>query len=381
MIRIKRTGIVNIIEKALERSRAVVLLGPRQCGKTTLARQISNGCEYFDLESPSSAARLRNPMMTLEGLNGLIVIDEVQRMPELFPVLRVLLDRNPLPAKFLLLGSASPDLIKEASESLAGRVEFVDMAGFTIDEIPAEEHRRLWLRGGFPLSYLAGNDTDSLAWRENFIRTFLERDIRELGFNLPPAMLRRFLTMIAHYHGQVWNASAVASSLTLSAPTVRRYLDIMEGALVVRQLAPWFENVGKRIVKTPKVYIRDTGLLHYLLGIETKPALEAHPKYGASWEGFALEQVLHLTHQRNIYFWGTYGGAELDLLSIEHGRRIGYEFKCSETPASSKSIRIALDDLKLDELRIVFPGPKGFPIDNKISAITLDELHSRVRSE
>jgi len=339
-----------------------VLLGPRQCGKTTLARQFigSRSVEYFDLETPTDMARLRNPMMALERLQGLVVIDEVQRMPELFPVLRV-----------LLLGSASPDLVRGVSESLAGRVELVDMAGFTIDELPQDTIQRLWLRGGFPLSYLARGEADSFAWREDFLRMFLERDIRQLGFNLSPAMLRRFLTMIAHYHGQRWNASAIASALDLSAPTVRRYLDIMEGALVIRQLPPWFENVGKRVVKAPKVYIRDSGLLHALLGLESERDLEGHPRYGASWEGFALEQVLHLTERRNVYFWATYGGAELDLLVMEHGRRLGYEFKCSENPRITKSMRVAMADLKLDQLFVVYPGRAAFPLDESIEAVPL----------
>lgn len=376
MMNIERNTLAKRIEKALERSRGVVLLGPRQCGKTTIAHGIRTiaPVEYFDLESPADITRLQNPMMTLERLSGLIVIDEVQRMPELLPVLRVLLDRKPLPAKLLLLGSASPELIKESSESLAGRIEFVDMTGFTIDELNNDEQSRLWLRGGFPLAYLAENDADSMAWRESFMRTFLERDIRELGFNLPAATLRRFLTMIAHYHGQTWNASAIASSLDMSAPTIRRYLDIMDGALIVRQLNSWCENVGKRIVKAPKVYIRDTGLLHSLLGIKTRSDLEAHPKYGASWEGFALEQLLHIKSQRNVYFWGTYGGAELDLLTVERGQRVGYEFKCTETPAPTKSMRMAIADLKLDKLNIVYPGKTGFPIDDHISAVTLSEI-------
>jgi predicted AAA+ superfamily ATPase len=353
-----------------------VLLGPRQCGKTTIARQVTKErpADYFDLESPADAARLRNPLMALRRLRGLIVIDEVQRMPELLPVLRVLLDRRPLPARVLLLGSASPGLIKGSSESLAGRVEFIDMQGFTVDEVPVDRRQRLWLRGGFPLAYLARSMADSAAWREGFVRAFLERDIPQLGFNLPGSMLRRFLTMIAHYHGQTWNASAIASSLDVSAPTVRRYLDIMEGALVVRQLPPWFENVGKRVVKAPKVYIRDSGLLHTLLGIETQADLEAHPKYGASWEGFALEQVLHLTGRRNVYFWATYGGAELDLLTIQHGQRVGYEFKCTEAPRVTKSMRVAMRDLKLDALRIVFPGDTGFPLAERIAAVTLSEM-------
>ncbi len=376
MVKLPRTRLLGAVDKALGRSRGVVLLGPRQCGKTTLARRIMEGREadYLDLESPVAVARLRNPMTALERLSGLIVIDEVQRMPELFPVLRVLLDRDPLPARILLLGSASPELVRGASESLAGRVEFVDMAGFTTDEIPSEQLSRLWLRGGFPLSYLAANEGDSMAWRESFVRSLLERDLRELGFDLPPAMLRRFLTMVAHYHGQTWNASAIASSLSVSAPTARRYLDILVGSLIVRQLPPWFENVGKRIVKAPKVYLRDPGILHYLLGIGSHAELEAHPKYGASWEGFALEEVLHLTAERNAYFWATYGGAELDLLITRNGRRIGYEFKSSEAPGITKSMRVAMHDLNLDELKIVFPGRFGFPLDRGIAAVTLDEL-------
>jgi predicted AAA+ superfamily ATPase len=382
MNEIPRPGLIQAVRTALDRSRGAVLLGPRQCGKTTLAHRVTERleAEYFDLESPADAARLRNPMTTLERLSGLIVIDEVQRMPDLFPVLRVLLDRKPLPASMLLLGSASPDLVKGASETLAGRVEFVDMSGFTVDEIAAPEHRRLWLRGGFPLSFLARTNTDSTAWRESFVRTFLERDIRELGFNLSSTLLRRFLTMVAHHHGQTWNASSISSSLDLSAPTVRRYLDLMTDALVVRQLPPWFENVGKRIVKSPKIYIRDTGLLHYLLGIESHRDLESHPKYGASWEGYALEQMLHLKRQRNVYFWATYGGAELDLLTVEGGRRVGYEFKCTESPAVTKSMRIAMADLELDHLYVVYPGARSFPLDDPIDAVSLTELANSART-
>jgi predicted AAA+ superfamily ATPase len=376
---ILRPSLLSTVNTALGRSRGVVLLGPRQSGKTTLARQVMENRvgDYFDLESPSDVARLRNPMMVLERLSGLIVIDEIQRMPDLYPLLRVLLDRKPLPSQFLLLGSASPDLVKGTSETLAGRVEFVDMAGFTVDEIPQCDWPRLWLRGGFPLSYLARSNSDSMAWRESFVRTFLERDIREIGFNLPSPMLRRFLTMVAHYHGQTWNASAIASSLGLSAPTVRRYLDVMTGGLVVRQLPPWFENAGKRIVKAAKVYIRDTGLLHYLLGIETQKDLESHPKYGASWEGYALEQVLHLTGKRNVYFWATYGGAELDLLTVEQGRRIGYEFKCSESPTLTKSMRVAMQDLKLDVIRVVYPGRQRFPLAERVDAVPLSDFCER----
>jgi hypothetical protein len=372
---LKRQELEEKIQKAIRRSPVTALLGPRQCGKTTLARRIAEaGAEYFDLESPADQARLQNPQLVLEGLKGLVILDEIQRMPSLMPLLRVLADRKPLPARFLILGSASPDLIKNSSESLAGRVEFVDMAGFSVDEVGLGDYERLWMRGGFPDSFLAGNDEHSWSWRENFIRTFLERDLPQLGVQIPSQVLRKFWTMVAHYHGQKWNGSEIAGSLGIGHATVRRHLDLLTGAFVIRQLPPWFENLGKRVVKSPKVFIRDSGLLHCLLNIPDKPALESHPKLGASWEGFVLEQLIGWAGERNAYFWGTHGGAELDLLLLVKGKRYGFEIKYSEAPATTKSMHVALGDLKLDRLWVVYPGNKSFAMDKKIECLSLKDM-------
>ena len=364
------------LETALRRSRIVALLGPRQCGKTTMARAIAveATAEYFDLEAPADEARLGNPMLALEPLGGLLVIDEVQRMPELFPVLRVLADRQPLPARFLLLGSASPDLIRGVSESLAGRVEFVEMEGFTPDDIGVENARRLWLRGGSPLSYLSGTEEDSFIWRESFIRTFLERDLRNLGSEVSPQLLRRFWTMLAHYHGQRWNGAELAGSLGVSAMTTRRHLDLLTRAFMVRQVPPWFENLKKRQVKAPKVYIRDTGLLHALLGIESMAGLEGHPKLGASWEGFALGLIMHHVRERDAYYWAVHSGPELDLLLIRGASRFGFEFRCADAPRQTSSMRTAIADLKLDRLFVVYPGTASYALGDKIEVVSVREL-------
>ena len=363
------------VRSALRRSRAVALLGPRQCGKTTLALHIAgqSAAEYFDLEDPTSEARLKDPKLALEKLKGLVVLDEIQRRPDILPVLRVLLDRRPLPARFLLLGSASPDIVRGASESLAGRVEFVSMSGFTPDETGGQMWR-LWLRGGLPRSYLAGNEKDSAKWRASYLTAFCERDLHLLGYDLPTSAVRRFLTMVAHYHGQTWNSSEVGRSLQMAHTTVRRYLDLMTGAFLVRQLPPWFENVGKRVVKAPKVYLRDSGLLHALLGMESRRELEGHPKLGASWEGFALEAVLRRFGDDYAYFWATHGGAELDLCVFKGGRRLGFEFKYTSSPQVTRSMRTAMDDLKLTHLYVVYPGTKKFPLAERITAMGLSDL-------
>ncbi|MBU0676884.1 MAG: ATP-binding protein [Verrucomicrobia bacterium] len=378
---IQRQGLIEEIGSALKRSRSVGLIGPRQCGKSTLAREIAalaDTSTFFDLEDPASEARLLDPKLALEGLRGLVVIDEIQRRPDLMPLLRVLLDRDPLPAKFLLLGSASPLLIRNASESLAGRIEFIEMRGFTLDEVGAENQRRAWLRGGFPLSYLAANELDSMKWRQSFLQAFIERDLALLGIDLPPVTVRRFLTMLAHYHGQTWNASELGRSLQLAHTTIKRYLDLMCGALLVRALPPWFENVGKRLVKSPKVYIRDSGLLHALLDLERMDQLESHPKLGASWEGFALEQVLASTGDRNACFWATHAGAELDLCLMSGTRRLGIEFKYTSAPATTKSMHAALTDLKLDHLYLVHPGADRFPLSGNITAIGLADARDEL---
>jgi predicted AAA+ superfamily ATPase len=378
---IERPELRAAIESRFRASPVVLLLGPRQCGKTTLARQLAGArrAEYFDLEAPGDAARLREPMTALAPLRGRVVIDEAQLMPELFAVLRVLADRRPQPARFLLLGSASPDLSARAADSLAGRVALVPMSGFDLSEVGAEAPRRLWWRGGFPRSFLARSDAESRRWRADFMQTFLERDLRRFGVQVAPAAMRRFWHMVAHHHGQIWNASEIGRSLGEAHTTVRRHLDVLSGAFVMRQLQPWFENIGKRQVKSPKVYVRDSGLLHELLGLPDFRALEAHPKLGASWEGFALEQVLQVTGDRDAYFWNTQGGAELDLLVFVNGRRYGFEFKYADAPRVEKSLRIARGDLGLARAFVVHPGPKSYPLDDWAEAVAIGELRARVR--
>lgn len=382
-MKVQRTSLSTTVLDALRRSRCVGLVGPRQCGKSTLAREIArreSAVAYFDLEDPTSAARLRDPKLALAPLHGLVVIDEVQRAPDLMPLLRVLLDRDPLPAKFLLLGSASPELIRGTSESLAGRIEFIEMRGFTLDELGPDSMQNLWRRGGFPLSFLAANERDSMKWRMAFIQSFVERDLRLLGMNLPPTAVRRFLTMIAHYHGQTWNASEVGRSLQLAHTTVKRYLDLLTDALLLRQLPPWFENVGKRVVKAPKVYVRDSGLLHALLGLERMEDIEGHPKLGASWEGFALETLLAWQDDPCPCFWGTHGGAELDLCWLGGGRRIGVEIKYTSTPSVTKSMRVVFDDLKLEHLYVVHPGVDSFPLAEHITAVGLASMRALLKT-
>ncbi|MCH7226220.1 ATP-binding protein [Haloferula sp. A504] len=373
---ISRPSYADLMREALRRTPVCALLGPRQCGKTTLARAIAGETEshYFDLESPRDRLRLQNPELALGALSGLVVLDEVQAMPELFPVLRVLADRPAAPARFLILGSASPQLIRQSSETLAGRVEFVDLHGFDIRETGIGAVASLWVRGGFPRSFLAASDEDSSAWREGFVRTFLERDLPQFGIRVGAQAMRRFWTMLAHSHGQLWNASELGRALGLSDKTVKSYLDDLTQTYMVRQLQPWFENLRKRQVKSPKIYLRDSGLLHHLLSLGNEAEISAHPKVGASWEGFALEQVLRIARPRDAYFWATQGGAELDLLVFEGGRRIGYEFKYSENPSITKSMRIAIRDLDLSELRIVCPGELRARLDDRIEVIGLAAL-------
>jgi len=329
---------------------------------------------YFDLESPKDLLRLQNPELALGELVGLVILDEIQIRPDLFPVLRVLADRADFPARFLILGSASPDLIQHASESLAGRVEFVDLHGFDLVETGLGSIDRLWLRGGFPRSFLAGDDADSVAWREGFVRTFLERDLPQFGIRVAAPAMRRFWTMLAHSHGQLWNGSELGRAMGLSDKTVKSYLDDLTRTYMVRQLQPWFENVGKRQIKSPKIYLRDSGLLHHLLSLGTSKELAGHPKVGASWEGFAMEQILRISRQHDAYFWATQGGAELDLLLFRQGRRIGFEFKYSEKPSITRSMRVALDDLKLDVLHIVCPGSVTAKLDARIEVHGLQTI-------
>ncbi len=373
---IDRPTYLDQLSIAVRRSPVTALLGPRQCGKTTLARMFGTDKQatHFDLESQPDLRRLQNPELMLGPLEGLVVLDEVQIMPTLFNVLRVLVDRPENQARFLLLGSASPDIIRNVSESLAGRVEFVELAGFDLREIGTEDWETLWLRGGFPRAFLAASDEDSLAWREGFIHTFLERDIPQLGITIPSTAMRRFWTMLAHYHGQTWNASELARSMGLSDKTVRSYLDILTGTFMVRQLQPWYANLSKRQVKAPKIYLRDSGLLHSLLSLPDHYSLVGHPRVGASWEGFVLEQVLRAIRPSEAYFWATHNGAEIDLFFQHRGRRYAVEVKFSEAPTITRSMRIALEDLALDHLWIVYPGPHTYPVHDKITVWSFQKL-------
>ena len=375
---IQRMAYFQTIQQRLLENPIVSLVGPRQTGKSTLARRVADTSaktvHFFDLESPTDLARLAQPELVLRPLQGLVILDEVQRRPDLFPLLRVLADRPDIPARFLILGSASPELMKASSESLAGRVSFIDVTGFSLAELGAEALSRLWWRGGFPRAFLASSDRATRQWLEDFRRTFLERDIPQLGIQVPAVTLGRFWTMVAHYHGQVLNLAELARSLGSSEPTARRYLDILSGTCVVRQLPPWFQNLRKRQLRSPKVYIRDAGLLHALLGIANPAGLQSHPKLGASWEGFCLEQILCVCGDRDAYFWGTHSGAELDLLLFHRGRRLGIEFKFSDRPGTTKSMRVVLQDLALDHLYVVHPGEHTFALDAAITAISLPRL-------
>lgn len=376
---IARHDLAREVRSALQRSPIVSILGPRQCGKSTLARQIAGPrAHVFDLENPVHVARLSEPHTALSLLRGLVVIDEVQLQPGLFPLLRVLADRRPAPARFLLLGSASPDLIRDSVESLAGRVAFVPMGGFDLREVEPAAVRRLWLRGGFPRAFLAASEEASRRWREDFVLTFLERDIRKFGVEVPAMVLRRLWTMLAHYHGQTWNGSELARSLGEAHTTVKRHLDILSGALMVRQLQPWFENLGKRQVKAPKVFVRDSGILHALLGLTTFAALESHPKIGASWEGFVIEQILRRTGDREAYFWATPSGAELDLLVFVRGQRIGFEVKYSDAPRLTRSMAIAQQDLTLDQLLVIYPGSTSYPLREGVHVVSIRDLEGQL---
>jgi hypothetical protein len=373
---LERTALHDTVRAALARSPAVALVGPRQVGKTTLARGLLGPASpnWFDLEDPRAAAQLAEPMTALQGLGGLVVIDEVQHAPELFKVLRVLIDRTDSPARFLLLGSASPSLLRQSSESLAGRLEVIEAGGFTLAETGAAQAAALWWRGGFPRSFTAADDAASRIWRREYIRTVVERDLPQLGLNVPAPALLRFWSMLAHYHGQTWNVADPARSLGVNESTVRRYLDWLTQAYLVRQLPPWFANLGKRQVKAPKIYLRDSGVLHELLGIADPAALARHPRSGASWEGFALDQVLRIARPDQAYFWATHAGAELDLLMIKDGRRVGVGFKRADAPRMTPSMRIARDDLALDALYVVYPGDRRYALADKVEAVPLAAL-------
>ncbi len=373
---IDRSDLRQAIENTFERSRVVALIGPRQCGKTTLARQFvpPDSINYFDLEDPLSLARLDQPMTALRDLRGLVVIDEIHRRPDLFPILRVLADRTPLPARFLILGSASPDLLRQSSESLAGRLSMITMSGFNLAEVGAEASNKLWLRGGFPLSFIAPDEDSSFAWRRDFVRTFLERDIPQFGFQIPSTSLFRFWSMLAHYHGQIWNAAEAARTLNIGETSARRYVDLLQDLFMVRLLQPWYANVGKRQVKSPKVFIRDSGLLHYLLGIRREQELLLHPRSGASWEGFVIEETIKAIRPEETYFWATHSGAELDLLLIKDGRRIGVACKRVDAPRLTPSMRAALDALELAKLLVIYPGPHPYGLAQNIQAVPLAVL-------
>jgi uncharacterized protein len=376
---VERARELEYVEGLLTRHRAVGLLGARQVGKTTLAREVASrrkgAVTFFDLENPEQLAQLDEPMLALEPLRGLVVIDEIQRRPDLFPVLRVLIDRPRAP-RYLLLGSASPDLLRQSSESLAGRIVYHVLEGFSLAEVGVRQLDRLWLRGGFPRSYLARSNLGSWEWRRGFVQTFLERDVPQLGLRLPATTLQRFWSMLAHVHGQIWNASELGRSFGVSDTTARGYLDLLAGLYLVRVLPPWFENLGKRQVKAPKVYFADSGLLHAVLGLPARAALEVHPKLGASWEGFMLSSVAsHLgALPEECFFWATHGGAELDLLVVRGKERRGFEFKRTTTPRSTPALRSALTDLRLTSLDVVHAGRATFALAPRVRAVAARRL-------
>lgn len=375
---IKRTYFLDQIDFQYNVHSVCGLLGPRQVGKTTLAKQYAQhykNVHFIDLENPIDLARLQNPMLTLSELDSdLIVIDEIQRVPELFPILRVLVDEKP--RKFLILGSASRDLLQQSSETLAGRIGYIELTPFAVNEV--KELKKLWLRGGFPRSYEAKTNEESYAWRQAYISTFMERDIPNLGFSIPAAQMRRLWMMLAHNHGNMLNASEIGASLSISHHTVRSYTEILAGTFMVRILEPWFENIGKRQIKTPKVYIRDSGLLHALIGVQNHDDLRVYPRLGASWEGFALEEVIKVNHarQEECFFWGVQSSAELDLLIVKNGKRIGFEFKYADAPTLTKSMITALNDLKLDHLYVIYPHNTAYPLMDKISVQGLESVEN-----
>ena len=382
---ITRQRLTAQLECSVAESRITAILGPRQCGKTTLARAFytqeqtaGRAVAWFDCENPRDVARLVNPLLTLESLTGIVIIDEFQRLPQLAEILRVLSDRIPLPAKFIVLGSASPEIIRSSAESLAGRVRFLDMPVLTLEEVGISAVPNLWVRGGFPESYLATSESASLQWRENFIRTFLERDVPQLGYRMPAERLRRFWSMCAHYHGQTWDGSAIASSMGMSSMMMGDYLDLLTGAFVMRRLPAWHGNLGKRLVKSPKAYVRDSGLVHALLGIPDLAALQGHPKLAASWEGFALEQILAFTGERHAYFWGTHGGAEVDLVLESKGKLWGVEFKYADAPRLTPSMRSAMTDLELERLWVVHPGTDTYPLAERVDALGIGNLSTLI---
>ncbi|MCA9285120.1 MAG: ATP-binding protein [Phycisphaerales bacterium] len=377
---IPRSHATASLKAALKRAPVVALVGARQCGKSTLARAVVDPSSdaYFDLEDPADLARLEQPMVALRSLRGLVVIDEVQHRPDLFPILRVLADRPRTPARFLVLGSASPSLLRQTGESLAGRIETIVLGGFTLEEVARRGRgnvvSRHWERGGFPRSYLARSATDSLAWRRNFVRTYLARDVPQLGISIPAQGLLRFWSMLAHWHGQIWNAAQFSRALGVGESTARRYLDLLSDLFLVRQLQPWFANIAKRQVKSPKVYVRDSGLLHALLGVTNRASLLRHPKVGASWEGWIIEDLINGVEPDECSFWATHQGAELGLLLVKNGRRAGVEIKRSDAPTMTPSLRSAQADLGLERIVVFYPGEKRYAIAAGIEAVPASEL-------
>ncbi len=382
---IQRKRELLVLQRMLRRHPVVGIIGARQVGKTTLARTLTRNASHpvhvFDLENPDDLARLGEPMLVLKPLRGLVIIDEVQRNPGLFPILRVLADRPRRPCRFLILGSASPELLTQTSETLAGRIAYHHLEGLALDEVGSQNRLKLWRRGGLPRSYLARSERDSFQWRLGFVQTFLERDLPQLGINISSATMRRFWTMLAHYHGQVWNASEFARSFGVADTTVRGYLDRLGSALVIRKLAPWHENIAKRQVKSPKVYVSDTGPLHTLLNLRTMADTEAHPKVGASWEGFAIDQLIRQlgAEANECFFWATHAGAELDLVVIRGKTRLGFEIKRTSAPKSTRSTHIALQDLKLRRVDVIHAGDHTFPIAHRVRAVALDHLLDEIR--
>lgn len=378
---IERSTEISILKQRLKSNPVVAILGPRQCGKTTLSKQLSSQWDspvtFFDCENPQDLQQLHDPLLSLEDVKGLVVIDEIQRRPEFFPVLRVLVDRSPK-TKFLILGSASRDLIRQSSESLAGRISYLEIGGFSLGDFDSGKMDKLWIRGGFPRSFLSSTDAASFQWRQDFITTFLERDIPQLGLAIPAQSLRRFWTMLAHYHGQIFNASEIGRSLGVSDHTVQRYLDLLSGTFMVRQLRPWHYNTKKRLIKRPKIYFRDSGILHALFSLENKKDVSAHPKLGASWEGFALEEVIRNLQlkEEEASFWGVHTGGEIDLVFNRKGKMYGVEIKYAQAPSMTPSMHSVFTELPLKHLWVVYPGRESYPLSHDVKVIPLSEVEN-----